>query len=407
MNQLGIEQKNQFNEILEHLGRTLDITKDQHDAAVKSYEFVGNWLSDGASPIAPYNPEILPQGSFMLGTMIRPVNEEDDLDIDLVCRLEGKRSEWTQAHVKMVVGNRLAAHDTLRKMMEPEGRRCWTLQYADSAKFHMDILPSVTDSEYRILMESMLNNTGQDYDNLAIRITDKYEENFKSETQLEGWPKSNPFGYGIWFEGLAKIEGKEMKILSEAIQPVPKYQQNKLPLQRIVQILKRHRDIMFQGHEDKPISIIITTLAALAYRQETEIYQGLQNVLNGIPDYIEERYSEEHGRMIKWIPNPVNPDENFADKWAEKKEKQDNFYQWLDQVKEDIAMSLDHDFQSIMESLKKPFGEKAINEALGAYGKSLLEQRESGAMKMATATGTIGSVGRSTIPNHEPYGKNK
>lgn len=42
-------------------------------------------------------------------------------------------------------------------------------------------------------------------------------------------------------------------------------------LQRIVQILKRHRDIMFNGDEDKPISIIITTLASRAYRGETNL----------------------------------------------------------------------------------------------------------------------------------------
>lgn len=88
---LTTEQKKQFSEILEELGKTLDITETQHNAAVNSYEFVGNWLADSNSLLAPYKPEILPQGSFMLGTMIQPVNENDELDIDLVCRLEGKK----------------------------------------------------------------------------------------------------------------------------------------------------------------------------------------------------------------------------------------------------------------------------------------------------------------------------
>jgi len=409
MNILNDEQKQQFNEILNRLGETLDITEEEHNAAVKSYEFVGNWLSADDSPLALYKPEILPQGSFMLGTMVRPINEDDDLDIDLVCRLEGKQSEWTQAHIKKIVGERLASNGTLKKMLKiPDGRRCWTLQYADSAKFHMDVLPSITSSGYRILMERMFSSVDKDVESLAIRITDNQEGNYKYETSPERWPKSNPFGYGIWFENRARIAGKEIKLMTEAIQPVPRYESNKLPLQRIVQILKRHRDMMFNGDEDKPISIIITTLAAKSYQQERDVYGGLLNIISKIPDFIEERYSDKHGRFIKWIPNPVNSEENFADKWAEKQEKQDNFYAWLTKVKDDINTAIRQpNFQSIMESMKNPFGEKAINKAVGLYGEDLLEKRKNGSIKMAATTGTIGAEGRTIIQNHEPYGRNK
>lgn len=86
------EQKIQFNEILEELGENLDISETQFNAAVKSYEAVGNWLSKEDSLLSRYKPEILPQGSFMLGTMIKPVHEKGDLDIDLVCELTGKKT---------------------------------------------------------------------------------------------------------------------------------------------------------------------------------------------------------------------------------------------------------------------------------------------------------------------------
>jgi hypothetical protein len=40
-----------------------------------------------------------------------------------------------------------------KKIMEfPDGRRCWTLKYRENSedeKYHMDILPSVIDSDYR------------------------------------------------------------------------------------------------------------------------------------------------------------------------------------------------------------------------------------------------------------------
>jgi trans-aconitate methyltransferase len=81
---LTLEQKTQFSDILEELGKSLDITETEYDAAVKSYNAVGEWLSQQNSSLFPYKPRILPQGSFMLGTMIRPISDEDDLDIDLV-----------------------------------------------------------------------------------------------------------------------------------------------------------------------------------------------------------------------------------------------------------------------------------------------------------------------------------
>ena len=68
---------------------------------------------------------------------------------------------------------------------------------------------------------------------------------------------------------------------------VPAYKEKKSPLQRVVQILKRHRDLMFNGDESKPISIIITTLAARAYNKETDVLDALVNVVNSMERYIE------------------------------------------------------------------------------------------------------------------------
>ena len=142
------EEKKQFSEILETLGQTLDITETQYNAAVSSYGAVGEWLAKPESSLAPYKPVVRPQGSFMLGTMIKPICEEDDLDIDLVCELTGKNPQWTQYHLKQVVGNRLKDNETYKNMLDEEGRRCWTLMYSDSANYHMDILPSLVCNGY-------------------------------------------------------------------------------------------------------------------------------------------------------------------------------------------------------------------------------------------------------------------
>ena len=323
---LTSEQKNQFSEILEELGSTLDISETQYKAVVKSYEAVGTWLSKEDSSLAPYKPEILPQGSFMLGTMIKPVNEKDDLDIDLVCQLKGKNPNWTQYNLKNKVGDRLKDHDTYKDMLDKEGRRCWTLVYSEDANYHMDVLPSIVSNDYRMILEKAFSATElKDIDKLAIRITCTEEANYETAANPDEWLKSNPFGYGRWFYQQATLDFVKAFSINESIKPLPTYRKEKLPLQRVVQILKRHRDMMFNGHEHKPISVIITTLAGKAYSKETNIVDALLNIIDKMPNLIEEKYSAKHGKVIKWISNPVNSEENFADRWVAEPKREENF----------------------------------------------------------------------------------
>ena len=303
---------------------------NQYNAAVNSYSAVGDWLAKPESTLAPYKPIIRPQGSFMLGTMVKPINENDDLDIDLVCELTGKDPRWTQYDLKHKVGDRLAANEQYRRMLDDEGRRCWTLIYSNSANYHMDILPSLVCNDYSTILEKAFSGpiSQDNFNTLAIRITDNKLPNYHIDPIAENWMKSNPFGYAKWFFNEATLEIHKATMLSRSVKPIPQYQKEKLPLQRVVQILKRHRDMMFNGNEDKPISIIITTLATKAYKKESSILDALVNVVNNMGNYIETRYDQNLRKNIKWIANPVNPEENFADKWVEHPQREINFNRW-------------------------------------------------------------------------------
>lgn len=401
------EEKRQFSEILETLGETLDITESQYDTVVISYKAVGEWLAKSESSLAPYKPVIRPQGSFMLGTMVKPICEEDDLDIDLVCELTGKKPQWTQYDLKQVVGSRLKANDTYKNMLDREGRRCWTLLYANSANYHMDILPSLVCNGYSIVLEKAFSTLALDknYDSLAIRITDKEQYNYYTDTIVENWMKSNPFGYGVWFFNQASIELQKYILLSEAIKPVPKYQKEKLPLQRVIQILKRHRDMIFNGDEDKPISIIITTLTSMVYNKEISIIDALINVVNGMESCIESRYDYNLGKFIKWVANPVNPGENFADKWVKYPQREENFYKWLNQAKRDINNIVQQrGLPYICETMKKPFGESAVTKTFSKLGERSFNLRQNGNLKMNTGTGILSSVGTVITTSHNFHG---
>lgn len=404
------EELIQFNDLFEGIGKSLDISETRYKSIVSSYESVGNWLAGEGSVLAKYKPTILAQGSFMLGTMIKPVGEGTELDIDLVCRLNGKNPEWTQQDLKMKIGQRLKEYALNKSMKQPEnGRRCWTLNYADDSKFHMDILPCIVGKDYQIVLESSFDfSKAENLNDLAIRITDKEKVNYPIATQPEEWPKSNPFGYGKWFFQRAETPNSQIRYFSEAVQPIPKFRMEKLPLQRVVQILKRHRDIMYSDDEHRPISIIITTLAAQAYGYETNILQALQNIISRMPGLIKTKYSYEHNKEIKWIGNPVNIEENFADKWAEEPIKEKKFKQWLDKVRTDLDnIVVKRGLHDIEESMRIPFGEDLVKNTFTEYGSVLLEQRNNGTLKMAKGVGTLSGLGTVPIPFHKPYGQDE
>jgi hypothetical protein len=342
--------------------------------------------------------------------MTKPVNLKDDLDIDLVCRLSGIKAGWTAYDLKQAVGNRLKDNKTYMEMLKPEGRRCWTLDYAEDRGFHMDVLPAVVGQDFFMLMEKSFSDQDmKSVQQLAIRITDWLHPSYRKSMNPLEWPLSNMFGFAAWFKYRSQVTTlRKTMVLNESVQPVPAYQKHKLPLQRIVQILKRHRDIMFNGDEHKPISIIITTLAARAYNGESDLLTALKFVVDNMDQYVEYRLDPITGRHYWWIPNPVNPAENFADKWPLNPEKKQNFWKWVKQVKADVALvTMQDNIIGLKDSIGRPWGDDLVKSVFSNMGQTTREQRENGGLFMAANTGMLGAAGKINIPNHNYFGGNE
>ena len=313
--------------LLESRAKNLDISESLYLEAKKRYESVGKWLSESNSNLRQYEPTIYPQGSFRLGTVIKPLSKEE-YDIDLVCYLDKlDKDETSQKELKKLVGDRLAQNSDYNRLLDKEGRRCWTLNYKN--EFHMDILPSIADQEKR-KKGAMFKD--------AILITDKK----KIENGDIEWPKSDPIGYANWFFERQQTVFQEIKrymatILKKDVEEIPNYR-IKTPLQRAIQILKRHRDIYCsdKGINDKPISIIITTISALLYEGEQDVYNAIYNILFSID--IKNPFFLENGKFV--LPNPVNENENFAEKWNEKPNLSTIFFEWLQNAKETFEEKL-------------------------------------------------------------------
>ncbi len=189
---------------------------------------------------------------------------------------------------------------------------------------------------------------------------------FKAEDVVKEMAKGNPKGYAAWFRSRMIVQYEaQRKRLAEAIkadiESVPDYR-IKTPLQRSVQLLKRHRNIAFENKEDMPASIIITTLAAHSYNNEMDLVEALNNIVDGMPNYITKRNG------IPWVQNPVDSLENFADRWQERPGREQDFQGWLKKVRNDMNAVLDcEDIDRVCEMLQLLFGERVAGAAVTRY----------------------------------------
>ncbi|ABC82993.1 nucleotidyltransferase [Anaeromyxobacter dehalogenans] len=295
--------------LLSEVTQSLDIPEPLRNQAVERYEAVGAWLATEDSELQPFQPKVFPQGSFRLGTVVRPMNRNGAYDIDLVCELLVAKDEITQRDVWSLVGGRLKLNPEFGALTVPS-TRCWTLDWSKS--FHMDVLPSIPNVEAQ--------PTG-------ILLGDK---------KLAQWQKSDPIRYADWFKERMRVALRERRAalaesLGASVEDVPEWRV-RTPLQRAVQVLKRHRDQTFSGEEDqKPLSIILTTLAALSYDNEPDLVDALIAIVEKMPQYIQVR----DGKFF--VMNPAEPSENFADRWNEDPKRRQAFLSWLNTLRTDIS----------------------------------------------------------------------
>lgn len=371
---LTFTERHQLSSVLETLADNIDLTETQYQDAIDRYEAVGGFLSHPAGSLAIYKPRLVPQGSFRIGTVVRPDDDDCEFDVDTTCWLN-INLPTQQKHIKSLIGNRLRSHETYRKMLE-EKHRCWRLIYHESSHFHLDVVPAIPDSYEWLLMLGV----PEQYAKHAIRITDNRHPLYDvSSSEL---PRSNPEGYALWFLDVMKIQADKIRNrlameLKLSIDKIPDYK-IRTPLQRSIQIMKRHRDQIYGADELKPISIIITTLAARSYENimrrqsfSTEFYDIVLKIVEEMPNYIQSRNG------IKWIPNPVNPNENFADKWGSDARLERRFYDWhgklLDLLQGDEMVK---GLKMRSELLEHSFGRRAVRNSFNQSEELPLSQLE-------------------------------
>lgn len=225
-----------------------------------------------------------------------------------------------------------------------------------------------------------------------------------SDRDLHEWQHSNPIGYANWFRGRMATEYHQLREAAAVakrldVEYVPDWEV-KTTLQRTVQALKRHRDIHFaESPEDKPASIVITTLAAKAYRGEASLFEVLVDVVGRMPDLIDNRDG------VLWIPNPVQPEENFADRWRSHPARAQAFFDWMDRAQQDFTgFGEERGLDRIVTKLAESFGSDAANRVGQRSAETVKRAREDGLLGISAGTGMLGAAHKRAVPPHTFHG---
>ena len=222
-------------------------------------------------------------------------------------------------------------------------RRGVRIVYADeNPGFHIDVTPA-----RNVVGNDNLNGYG----------------NLEVPDREIGWKCSTPRDYSDWLADISKLEirivRKMMDSLTAALEsatqdPLPVYEDyiEHNPLRATIMLLKRHRDqwaLSSNNSEYRPISAVITTLAAKAY--EKVVYESQTNSLRPIEaiikiiSYMPDFITKNHEGFA--VLNPKDSGENFAEKWNRSNGKyyQEAFYKWHGQALNSVSIGL-NDFGS-------------------------------------------------------------
>ena len=358
----------------------LDITPTMYHSATEKYKAVGTYLQKAGLKF-----DVYPQGSFSLGTVVRPYknSEEASYDLDFICCIDAEKEKTQPGHIKNIVKDLLKRSERYREiLLEEEYDKCWTLEYAKVSEidFNIDIVPAVPESETRVIA---MQNDNLTYEQAkkAVAITNK-------ENSTYSWVTSNPRAYRSWFETInnpflmhdrlrkrQNIYNKNKGIYN-SIEDIPE-EIERSSLQRVIQILKHHRDIYFcknEREELKPTSAIITTICAeIAKEKNTElsVFELLQEIADDFEIYSQQQIMSEDDFSSKYqshniikksggqwyIINPVNPLDNLADSWNnDGNRKASAFFGWVRRMKQDILGAFHSDDTSYVALMENTFG---------------------------------------------------
>lgn len=365
----------------------LDITPTMFKNADEKYRNLAEFLAEHG-----IEADFYPQGSFALGTVIRPSVKDPNAayDLDAICQIKAMKDDTSPSALWWMVQNALESIVVYKSRLKVYDK-CLTIEYADIGEygFSIDIVPAADEAESK--KDELRSQSATPWlMETAIAIPKKTVTGHR-------WITNNPKGYRDWFDDVnapfAAFSRREFRFdlfenntdIYKSVEEIPQGLERS-SVQRVIQILKYHRDVFYSKRKDgddiKPIPAIINTVVASVAKsvsptisvfdlldvvtEELEIYakqQGMNESLFRKSHIGKNIIQKINGRWI--ITNPANPQDNLADAWNNNKDIPFMFFQWAKMVREDLIESLRLDESDFRTSIENAFGPERVQKTWG------------------------------------------
>lgn len=375
----------------------LDISPTLYQNAVEKYHALATFLEE-----CGIKADIYPQGSFAFGTVVKPSVKDPNAnyDLDFICQLHATRDDIAPSVLRQKIEDALRSNNRYGGKLTKWGE-CFTIEYADinGVGFSIDIVPAADETLTEKLELMKLSNM-PDLVMTSIAIPRQ-----NSEHNYD-WITNNPRGYKIWFDDINKpfLECgrterraalfENNRTLFNSVDDIPSGLERSA-VQRVIQIMKYHRDTYYQNlrridkDDIKPISAIINTLVASiakTARPTSDVFTLLQFVLSELKVYsIQQTMSFDEfqrtytGRTVitrkggKWLlQNPANPKDNLTNKWNTNSEIPEMFFKWISSCYKDLIESMSLPDDQFRTTMANAFGEGTIQRTWGTKYRSAI-----------------------------------
>ena len=250
-----------YSPFTEFLTDEVNLSQNRLDRLETSVGAVNDYLKDS---LAGYQ-KMEQQGSYALGTLIKPMDDNNEYDVDIQVMMnpnpKWEPEDYVNEVFKTLQGNKNYV-DKLRLKT-----RCATIDYAGD--FHLDVVPCVTSG-------------GRHY--ICNRVDNQFE-------QTDGT------GYRDWFNERNRITGGNLK--------------------RVVRLLKYTRD---HKNSFTAKSILLTTLAGDTIKPSDAGTEAVSTVADTLETVLTRMngYLQQHPNMPA-IRNPALPTETFNRHWDQRR----------------------------------------------------------------------------------------
>ncbi len=302
-------QEDAWEQLLLEIVEAVSVPASEYQRIESHYNAISEILVEPVDP-ALADGHVFPQGSFLTRTVVRALGN-GEIDVDAILLL--RETSLSPRNLLESLHAELEARARTQGSIERRNR-CVTVHYADeSLPAHLDVTPAIPSDG---------NSDDEGWGPLEVPDYKQAE-----------WHPTNPRDFADWFNDISQtsimiaqgpVAFTEARKRAETEQ-LPSHEAINAfdPLRATVKLMKRHRDAFRErlgADVPVPISVVITTLAAKAYKEVATLsqqqpltaLQAIREIIARMPN----QFDQDGRTGLPWkLCNPRRPAENFAEKW--------------------------------------------------------------------------------------------